>query len=64
MLVTQDSKGVLIGLEVREFDRRCAEWQVFSRCKKKSNFGKKWSYEVLTRQRRKYAYLRRLMDSR
>ena len=35
MLVTQDPKGVLIGLEVREFDRRRAEWQVFSRCKKK-----------------------------
>ena len=33
MLVTEGSKGVLIGLEVREFDRRRAEWQVFPRCK-------------------------------
>ena len=34
MLVTQGSKGVLIGLEVQGFDRRRAEWQVFPHCKK------------------------------
>ena len=51
MLVTQGSKRVLIGLEVREFEKRRAEWQVFPRCKKVI-LAKKWSYKVLTRQRR------------
>ena len=39
-------KGVLIGLELREFDRMCAMHLT------KSRFGKNQSYEVLTLDRR------------
>ena len=50
MLVTQGFKRVLIGLEVQEYKRRRAEWQVIS-VLQKSHFGKNWRYEVLTQQR-------------
>ena len=40
-------KGVLIGLELREFDRMCAMPLVFPTLTK-SRFGKNQIYEVLT----------------
>ena len=44
-------KGVIIGLELREFDRMCAMRLVFLHWQK-SRFGKNRSYEVLTPDRR------------
>ena len=57
------SKGVLIGLEVREFERRRAEWQVFPCCQKVI-LAKMDRDKVLTAQRRYVViHLKRLVEA-